>query len=184
MSRILICTLSFALFLASPGCSKEEAKKAAKEAASRVAKEYEEAKVVEFAGQFVRAVESRDLASLKRLCADDANADYGAILGCYYNAFAIEDGQGADAARAYLAGEMAKTGSSPAREKAVSALNEYFRAKGSLRTREVAGLVLVLALEAKYPGKGGKIGQLIAEKLGLVNPSKSATQPATSPESL
>jgi hypothetical protein len=167
--------------LALLGCDKEKAQKALKDATSKLSKEYEESKVLAHAQRFIGAVESRDMATLKRLCSDRDCADYEAIMTCYYNAFAIENEQGVDAARGYLADEMAKGGKTPAKDKAVAALNEYFKAKGTLRTKEVAGLVLIIALEAKYPHKGGVIGRVIAEKLGLMDLPRSPTRPGQEP---
>ena len=172
--------LSLAL-LAILGCEKDEARKAVEKAASKVSQEYEESKVLAHAAQFIRAAESRDLENLERLCADSESADYQAIMSCYYNAFAIEDGQGVDAARRYLAEEMARDDDSPAKRKGVEVLNEYFEAKGSLCTREAAGLILTFALEVKYPHGGAVLGSLIAEKLGLIALPRSTSPPATSP---
>lgn len=164
------------------GCDKdkvERTKKTAKEAAAKLSQEYEESKVLAQARQLLAAVESRDLASLKQLCVDQADGDYKDIMSCYYNAFVIENDQGVDPARKYLADEMKRDGNSPAKVKALEILNEYFSEKGSLRTREVAGLVLIIAVDAKFPHGGGLLGGLIAEKLGLINLPRSATQPAS-----
>ena len=59
---------------------------------------------------------------------------------------------------------------------------EYFDVKGSRRTKEVAGIILIIALKTKYPHGGGAIGKLIAEKLGLMPPPQSTTQPTTNPD--
>ncbi len=187
MKALLICSLFFLVILIG-GCdkAKEKAKAKITEAASqavaagaaRLAQEYEEAKVVEYARQFVAAVDAKDLDKLKGFCTDPANADYNGIMGCYYNAFAIENSQGVGPARKYLADETAKPDNPPARAKALAALNAYFDAKGSAHTKECAALILIIGLEAKYPHYGGKIGKLIGEKLGLTNLPKPATESA------
>lgn len=177
----LVCWVA-ALVLA--GCDKDDADKAQramKAAASKLSQEYEESKVVAHAQQVLGAVESRDLVALKRLCLDAGGGDYQAIMGCYYNAFAIEDRQGVEAARKHLAEEMAKKDTPPAKAKALAALQGYFQRKDSMRTRELAGQILILALEAKYRRPGGMVGRVLVEKLGLVAPPGTMTQPATTP---
>lgn len=160
----------------------KEVREAAKAATSQAAQQLDEAQVLVFSKQFVDAVQARDMESLKRLCTVEGSGEYREIMTCYYNAFAIENSQGADAARRFLAEEIAKPDNSPARAKALKALGEYFEAKGSLGTKEVAGLVLVVALEAKFPHRGGVLGAIIADKLGLLDmDSASATLPATMP---
>ena len=187
MRTLLTITLAV---LALAGCDREKvrdaktaAEEAAKAAAAKLSQEYEESKVVAHAQGFISAVEARDLEGLKRLCADVGGGDYEAILTCYYDAFVIEDEQGVDAARKYLAEEMAREDRTDAEAQAVGVLNGYFTAKGSLRTREVAGLILIVALEAKYPHAGGKIGLLLGEHLGLMPPPAPTTQPAASQNS-
>lgn len=177
--RILLIVLLTAISLI--GCDKDKVRKAqtvAQGATSRLSQEYDDLKVLSHAQQFVSAVESRDAGSLRRLC-DQGDGDYKAILNCYYSAFVIENDQGVDATRKYLVAEMAKDNNSPAKSKAVGALNEYFVAKGSLRTKEVAAAVLIIALECKYPHQGGKLGKVIADKLGLMDLPKSTTQPTS-----
>ena len=66
---------------------------------------------------------------------------------------------------------MARKDLSPAQGRSIKALNEYFEAKGSLRTREVAGIILIVALEVKYPHRGGLVGEIIAKRLGLLDAS-------------
>lgn len=167
--------------LVAVGCDKEKTRKAQESiqaATSRLSQEYEQAQVAAQARQIFSAVESRDLGALKKLCLDQGNGEDGQIMSCYYNAFAIENNEGVDAARAFLVEEMAREDIGPARGKAVKALSKYFEAKGSLRTREVAGIILVIALESKYPHAGGMVGTVIAEQLGLLDRS-AATQPTT-----
>jgi len=177
-------TLMFCLpvLLAAGGCGKDKAEQAVRDGLAKLAAEYRESNVAAHAERLVKAAEARDLPALKRLCDDQASADYSAIMGCYYNAFVIEDGQGVEAARAYLAAEAAKGDNTPARARAIGALRGYFAAKGSLRTKEVAALILVVGLEAKYGHRGGMIGKLIADRVGLTGPPKSgATMPASAP---
>ena len=178
---ILVVSLVGLALAGLGGCNKEKAQQAARQAASRASQEFEESKLLARAAELLRAVDARDLKGLKRLCGDPDCADYEAIMTCYYNAFVIENDQGVEAARGFLAGEMAKAGAAPVRDKAVKLLNGYFQAKGSLCTREVAGLILIAALEAKYPHRGGRVGKLLAEKLGLTAPTRPATQPAQNP---
>lgn len=181
MKTLLVLTLG-ALTLVGCEKEKEKAKAAAQDAlggaTSRLALEYDELKILDQARKLGAAVELRDMDSLKRLCFNQGDGDYGDILNCYYNAFAIENSQGVAAARQYLADEIARTDNSAARGGAAKALNEYFVAKCSLRTKELAGIILVLALEAKYGHHGAKVGQLIAEKSGLLDAPKATTQPA------
>ena len=161
----------------------DRARQAVQSAGSRLTAEYEESHVLAHAQGFFRAVDDRDLESLRRLCAvgDETAGEYGAILGDYYHAFAIENGEGPDAARARLAEGLATPGLSPARAKALKGLDAYLEAKGSLRTREAAGLILVLAFECKYPGYGGRIASVMAKRVGLVDLGPSADLPSLSP---
>lgn len=180
MRELLVLSLAV---LALVGCDKGEvakARKTAKEAAAKLSQEYEESKVLAQARELLAAVDSCDLDGLKQLCVDQVDGDYKVIMSCYYNAFVIENDQGVEPARKYLADEMKAEGVSPVKAKALGALNTYFTEKGSLRTREVAGLVLIIALEAKFPHRGAALGGIVAEKLGLLSLPRSATQPASS----
>ncbi|KKM14302.1 hypothetical protein LCGC14_1707500 [marine sediment metagenome] len=179
MKRVWICLLALLAVLGCGDARVRKAKDAVKDGISKLSKEYEESKVLAHADRFIDAVKARDMDSLKRLCTQRGNADYKTVMGCYYNAFAIENDQGVDAARKYLADEMAKEDNSPAKSKCLKALNGYFQAKGSLRTKEVAALILIFGLEVQYPRRGGKIGGLIAEKLGLIDLSTSQPQPTS-----
>jgi len=89
----------------------DHAKQTVRAAGSHVAQEVQEAEVLAHARKFLRAAEERDLESLKRLTTTADAGDYGAILDCYYDAFAIENDQGPEAARRYLADEKTKGGS-------------------------------------------------------------------------
>lgn len=172
------------LALALVGCDKDraaqkvkEASQAAKEAATRAARELEDATIVRQATELAKAVDTRDLAALKRVVDDLQCAEYGDIMGCYYNAFALEEKEGPDAARKYLQDELKKADASSLRGKALATLNDGFAAKGSLRTKEVAGLVFIVAMEVKYPHRGGSLAVLILGPLGMVPPNQ-ATQPS------
>ena len=165
------------------GCDDERVGKvqdAVKDRVSALSAKYEESKVLLHVDQFTEAVEKRDMQRLKRLCSECGNPEYKAIMACYYNAFVVEDGQGVEAARKYLADETAREDNPPAKDKALKALSRYFEAKGSLRTKEVAALILILGLESQYPHRGAVIGGLVAEKLGLIDPSSKPSQPTGS----
>jgi len=83
-----------------------------------------------------------------------------------------------DAARKYVADELAKADDSSVRAKALKALNGYMDLKGSLSTKEVAALILILGLEQQYPHRGAVIGGIIADQLGLMPLEAPASQPA------
>lgn len=176
--------LTSALILALAGCDTEsvdDAKSAVDSTVAALSREYQESAVATHAERLGAAVEARDLDALRRVCCDEGEGDYRAIMTCYYDAFVIESRDGTEAARAYLREERSREGNSPARAKAVGALGAYFEAKGSLRTREVAGLVLLIALEARYPGHGAKIGNVVTARLGLVDVHALGDGPATAP---
>ncbi len=179
MGKMLVISVA-ALTLV--GCYKdkvEKARKTAEEAASQISREYEESMVLADARELMAAVELRDLGDLKRLCVDQVAGEYKVIMSCYYNAFVIENDQGVEPARKYLADEMKAEGISPSKAKALGVLNVYFAEKGTLCTKEVAALVLIIGLEAKFPHRGGVFGGIIAEALGLTTLPRSATQPTT-----
>ena len=162
----------------------DKARHGLQSARSRLSAEYENAQVVAQARDFLRAVEGRDMEALKKICTagGETAGDYAAILNDYYHAFAVENDQGPAAARARLAEDIAKPGLTPARLTALRGLDKYMEAKGSVRTREAAAWILIIALECKYPGYGGRAGELAAEQLGVIDPSTETDTPTTEPD--
>jgi hypothetical protein len=144
-----------------------ELRDATTQAAAEVKDRLDETQIAAQAKDLVKAVEARDLESLKRICLNQDAGEYREVMGCYYNAFVVEEKQGPDAAKKYLADASTKADCPPIRAKAIGALSEYFNAKGSLRTKEVAAMILIFALETKYPHRGGVVGAIIAHALGL-----------------
>ncbi len=155
----------------------EKARQAATQASAKLSEQYEQAGAVAHARQFASAVEQRRLDDLQRLCQETGNAEYRAVMGGYYEVFAIEHKQGVAPARQHLADELARDDLPPLRRKSLEAMNGYFDAKGSLMTRELAGMILIMGLEHQYPHVGGRVGKLIAEKAGLLDDPTAATQP-------
>jgi hypothetical protein len=152
---------------------------ARKQLIKRIGDDPEALQIVTVTEQFVRAVSGRDLIELKKLCTDSDSAEYTAVMGCYYEAFRQEDTEGPDAARAYLAAEQARDDCPPHRREALKVLDDYMGAKGSLRTRELAGLILIIGLECKYPHRGGMAGKMAADALGLAPAGGWDNAPAT-----
>ena len=103
-----------------------------------------------------RIPEERNKERLEELCKEQGNKEYTEVMDCYYNVFVIENDQGAAAARKYLADQSAVSANGPGKATALKILTEYFDAKGTLLTREVAGLILIAGLEAQYPHVGGR----------------------------
>lgn len=166
------------------GCDSDpvdKAAQAAKDAAKEATQAIDEARVAQFASDLVAAVELRDLTNLGRLCTQSGTGDYQEVMTCYYSAFAIENEQGVEAARLYLANESAAEANTPSRQAGLELLTKYFDAKGTLCTKELAGLVLILALEYKYPHGGGKVGTLVARKLGLLAEAPTGDGQASAP---
>ncbi|MCY2928407.1 MAG: hypothetical protein NTV86_02725 [Planctomycetota bacterium] len=196
MTRLVLVLM---LLLLAPGCKREspgdraaasQSRPAAKglteqlaetvrEGAAGVSRQVADAQVLAEAERFLAAVSGRDLGQLKQFCTVDGEGEYGAILASYYQAFVLEDSRGPAAARDHLAAELARKDNSPLKDQALRGLNEYFAAKGSVTTREAAGIILVVALEAKYSHVGGRVGKSLAQQLGLLPPKTAATAPAS-----
>ncbi len=141
-----------------PGCNRGDARKAVEEVKPKAAQSREEAAVLAHAKELVGAAEARDLSALKPLCGNES--------------------EGIDATRAYLAEEAARSDEKPTRAKAAGILGEYFERKGARRAREVAGLILIVALEIRCSRRSGRIGAKIAEELGRPKLSDLTTQSA------
>jgi hypothetical protein len=177
---IAACVITPLMMLGSIGCDRKEANdfaqvtkkahEAVSNAATQTSEQFDKAQALAFSRQFIDAVQARDMESLKKLCTIEGSGEYREIMTCYYDAFAIENSQGANATRRYLADEIAKPDNSPARFKALKALSSYFEAKGSLGTKDVAALVVIFSLESRFPHRGGVLGQAIAVELHLIDP--------------
>ena len=171
-SRLCVLLALVGLFHGLGGCDKDRVQDAVEERIAKLSSKYDESKVHEHVEQFIEAVEERNKERLEELCKEQGNKEYTEVMDCYYTAFVIENDQGAAAARKYLAEQSADEDNGPGKATALKILTEYFDAKGTLLTREVAGLILIAGLKAQYPHVGGPIGKAVATKLKLIDESK------------
>lgn len=101
------------------------------------------------------AVDQKDLQRLKNAC-DAVDVQLGTrVLAKYYKAFSLEVEEGPQSVIAYLNAEIDNLPDGDAERTALVGLRKYFEAKGTLTTRDAAVLILLVALEIKFPhGRG------------------------------
>ena len=104
MKRLLICVVSLLCLI---GCEekREKAKKAVDDGLKKLSQELDKTKDLARVDEVVKAVQDRNMPALKRLCESDDSAGYREVMTCYYEAFAIENDQGTDAARTHALGQ-------------------------------------------------------------------------------
>ena len=77
------------------------------------------------------------------------------VLVKYYKAFSLEIKEGPPSVIEYLNTEINNLADGDSERKALMGLRRYFEAKGTLTTRDAAVLILLVALETKFPhGRG------------------------------
>lgn len=160
-------TLAIACYLLVLAClsCRAEPDKILDEAKQRAGEVREKALVAAQDSQKIRseierllaAADRKDLARLKEAC-EAIDLSLGTrVLAQYYGAFAMEVNEGPAAVIDHLHGEIEKRPEGDRERSALVGLRKYFEAKGTTTTKDALILVLLVALEAKFPHGRGTI---------------------------
>lgn len=105
--------------------------------------------------RLIGAAEQKDLERLKSAC-DAVDLRLGTrVLVKYYKAFSLEIEEGPASVIGYLNAEIDGLADADVERTALTGLRQYFEAKGTLTTKDAAVIILLVALEAKFPhGRG------------------------------
>jgi hypothetical protein len=123
----------------------------------------------------ISAVDQKDLQKLKDAC-DVVDVQLGTrVLVKYYTAFSLEIKDGPPSVISYLQNEISSLADGDAEKKALTGLLKYFEAKGTLTTRDAAVLMLLVALETKFPHGRGTI--FLAPFLDLPKSEEGPNEP-------
>lgn len=159
---------------AEPGDVLSEAQERAGVAREQVTAMAADAQIGTKLERLIAAVDERDFEQLKDACqAIDLHLGTR-VLTKYHRAFALEIEEGPQSVIEYLTAEIEGCADSDAERSALVGLRRYFEAKGTTTTRDALVVVLLVALETKFPHGRGTI--VLAPFLELPDNTTTANQ--------